>query len=134
MSLLFERHVLAAIDEALGNGEGVVPFQIYLIQVDLIRLWGELLPDRPRHRFWCVLDEIVAPDFPRDQHCVVRARPGQMVDQGREFGWQDIEDALAVLKYKRIQEDNPRDLVGDLFRHLLNNRTPETMTYQDHVL
>jgi len=36
-----------------------------------------------------------------------------MFDQGREFGWQNIEDAFVVLEYQRIQIDNPRDPAGD---------------------
>src|SRR5215467_3634141 len=64
--------ILPAVDKAPRNGERVKPFQIQPVQVHLVRFRGQLLPQREGPGLWRILDEIVTPDFPWDQHCVVR--------------------------------------------------------------
>src|SRR5215813_12546128 len=53
------RLILAAVDKASRNGEGVKPFQLQLVQVHLIRFGGQPFPKRPGPGLWCILDEIV---------------------------------------------------------------------------
>jgi hypothetical protein len=66
-----ERSVLPAVDKAGGNQQRVKPFQTEMVQVDLIRLWGQLLPERPGKGLGRILNEIISPDFPGDQHGVI---------------------------------------------------------------
>jgi hypothetical protein len=48
--------------------------------------------------------------------------------------WQGIEETLIVLEYEGVQENDPPDPVGELFRCLLNERSPKTMTNQNDLL
>src|SRR5215475_3673556 len=115
----WQRLIMATVDKALRNGKGVKPLQAQLVQIDLIRLWGQPLPQRPCHGFWCILDEIITPDFPGNQHRVIGTRSGQLIEQGYIIRRQLIEDAVAVLNDERIQKDCPLDPVRKFFRYFL---------------
>jgi hypothetical protein len=89
-----------------------------------------VLPRRPT----ATISQIVAPDFPGDQHCVVGACPSERVEYGHVIAWQIVEDALAILYNKGIQEDSSSDKLGAYFSHFLNYRSAKTMAHQDDVL
>jgi hypothetical protein len=108
-------------DPLVRRGKRVKRFEIRFIEVDLVRLRGELLSDRPGHRFWCVVDEKVAPNFPRPQHRVVSTYRSKLVKQGRIIVGQIIEDTLSVFENEGIQENEPLDPIGKLFHYLLNH-------------
>src|SRR5215469_14690578 len=116
----WQRLIMAAMNKAPGNGEGVKPLQTKLVQIDPIGLGGQLLPERPCHRLRCILYEIVAPDFPRNQHRIIGTRCRQLIKQGYVIRWQLIEDAVTVLNDERIQKDHPPDPVGKFFGYFLD--------------
>src|SRR6516164_16925 len=124
--------ILPAVDKAPRNGERVKPFQIQSVQVHLVRLRGQLLPQRAGPWLWRILDEIVTPEFPWDQHCVDRTLPSQIIEQTHVLRWQFIENAMAVLDNKGIQKDGPLDQSGDVFRYLLYYRTAKAMPHQNN--
>ena len=114
--------------------EGVKPFQRKLVQIYLIGLGGQLLPERPCDGFRRILDEIVAPDLPGNQHGVIGTRPSQPIEQGDVIRWQLIENAVAILNDERIQKDHSRYPIEHFFRDLLNDRSSETMADQNDSL
>src|SRR5262249_59038623 len=123
--------VLTAMNEAPWDRERIKPLEIQLVQVYLVRFRRQPLPDGTRNGFRSVLHEIITPGFPRDHHGVVGAGRGHVVGKGCELGRQDIDDALVVADYERIQENNPVDTVWDFLRHPLNDRSAKTVTNQD---
>ena len=63
------------------NGDRVKQFQIHTVRVHLIEFRGQTAPTATGPRALAHLDEIVTPDFPWDQHCVVRTLPSQIIEQ-----------------------------------------------------
>src|SRR5215469_18857365 len=68
-----QRHILATVNEALGNVERVKSLELEFLYVRLVWRGNILLPECLCHLLRGILDEIVSPNSKWKQCCVIRA-------------------------------------------------------------